>query len=58
MALVVISTIQLFVAVKFWWARSRFFFFIPIGVWLAYRMSLQFVVEEVPAPEEELRKIG
>jgi hypothetical protein len=57
-AIVVLATIQLFVAVRFWWARVGFVYFLPIGLWFAYRSSRPMTVEEVPAPDEARREIA
>ena len=56
--IIVLFAIELFIASRFWWALNPLFFFTPIGAWLAYRMSRQFTVEEIPAPEEESREIA
>jgi len=57
-AIVVLATIQLFVAVRFWWARVSFVYFLPIGLWFLYRSSRPMIVEEVPAPDEARREIA
>ena len=57
-AIVVLATIQLFVAVRFWWARVGFVYFLPIGLWFLYRSSSPMTVEEVPAPVESRREIA
>ena len=56
--LVLLATIQLFVAVRFWWARNSFLFFIPLGLWFMYRTSRQITVEEVPAPWLEQKDVA
>ena len=56
--LLILATAQFFVAVRFWWARSPIVFSLPMGLWFAYRTSKQFVVDEVPAPEEDRREIA
>jgi hypothetical protein len=57
-ATLILATIQFFVAVRFWWARVSLIYFLPIGVWFAFRTSNQDAIEEVPAPEDAHEKVA
>jgi hypothetical protein len=56
--LLILTTIEIFGAVRFWWLRSGVIFFLPIGAWLTYRTSRQDAIEEVPGPGEERTKVA
>jgi hypothetical protein len=58
LALFAFCLISLFLAYKYWWACNPFAFFLPIVVWLTLRISVEFAVEEVTAPDEESREIA
>jgi len=49
--IVVIAAIQVVVAVKVPWARNKWFFAIPIGLWVGYRTTTQVAIDELPASE-------
>jgi hypothetical protein len=57
-ALFALSLVSFFLASRFWWACNPFVFALPIGVWFNHRISAQFSIEEVPAPNEENREIA
>jgi hypothetical protein len=54
--IVVIGALQVFVAFQVPWARNKYFFAIPIALWVFYRTTLQVAVAEVPAAETEALK--
>ena len=45
---VVLGILEALVAVRYEWARNKWFFAIPIALWVMYRVSSQVTVEEVP----------
>jgi len=51
--IVVLAILEVLLAVRFAWARNKYFFAIPIALWVGYRVASQVAVEEVPANAAE-----
>jgi len=51
--IVVLAILEVLLAVRFAWARNKYFFAIPIALWVGYRVASQVAVEEVPATVAE-----
>jgi hypothetical protein len=49
--ILVLGVLEGLVAMQFPWARNKYFFAIPIALWVFYRAATQVVVEEVPAKQ-------
>jgi len=52
---VVLAALEVLLAMRYEWARNKYFFAIPIALWVMVRTASQVAVDEVPASELEKR---